>query len=217
MEGKCRWKFAGRPRGLPLEVGGPPARIAIFQWAGQDRQDSQDPQEMASHAAALGHWLDRRHWDNGRLARCMDCQWPANATRKMRVVPVLPIPGAKHLSGTFLGVLGVLFVLAKALVPRSGLAPAPATGLCLSPSTCPGHRPVPFAQRLPRPSARAFPYGASPTWMVTVALSPDAVVQMTACRPGVGSTANGSVPTLSPAGCPSTNHQRRESAWLPAT
>ena len=53
--------------------------------------------------------------------------------------------------------------------------------------------------------------------MVTVALSPAAVVQVTACRPGVGSTANGSEPTLSPAGCPSTNHQSREPDWLPAT
>ena len=72
----------------PLPVDGPPARNFIFQWADQDTQDTQDTQDVASHAAAPGHWLDRRHWDNGRLARCVDCTWAANGTRKMRVLPV---------------------------------------------------------------------------------------------------------------------------------
>ena len=38
-----------------------------------------------------------------------------------------------------------------------------------------GYRPV-----TAKAQACAFAYGASPTWMVTVALSPDAVVQVTA-------------------------------------
>ena len=41
------WKLAGRPQGVPLEVGGPPERDSIFQRANQDRQDSQDLQDMA--------------------------------------------------------------------------------------------------------------------------------------------------------------------------
>ena len=48
-----------------------------------------------------------------------------------------PILGAPRLLGTFLGVLGVLFVLAKALVPRSGPAPASAIGPRLSPAKRP--------------------------------------------------------------------------------
>ena len=48
-----------------------------------------------------------------------------------------PILGAPHFPGTFLGVLGVLFVLAKALVPRSG-------------------------PRLPRPLARAIRFQPLP-------------------------------------------------------
>ena len=72
----------------PLPVDGPPARHFIFQWADQDRQDSQNPQDMASRACAPGCRLDRRHWDNGRLARCVDCPWIVNGTRKMRVLPV---------------------------------------------------------------------------------------------------------------------------------
>ena len=52
--------------------------------------------------------------------------------RQMAAFPVTgpPILGAPHFLGTVLGVLGVLFVLAKALVPRSGQAPTPATGPC---------------------------------------------------------------------------------------
>jgi len=95
---------------LPLEVGGPPERNFIFQWASRDHRDHRDLREMASQACAPGHWLNRRHWDNGHLARCVDCQWTAgglsmdcqwtangrkwaaNATRKMRVVPVRLFP-----------------------------------------------------------------------------------------------------------------------------
>ena len=71
---------------------GPPARNSIFQWADQDHRDHRDRREMASHACAPSHWLDRRHWDNGRLARCVDRPCTANATRKMRVVPVSLFP-----------------------------------------------------------------------------------------------------------------------------
>ena len=37
-------------RSRPPPVHGPPARIAIFRRAGQDRQDSQDAQDMARGA-----------------------------------------------------------------------------------------------------------------------------------------------------------------------
>ena len=37
-------------RSQPLPVHGPPARIAIFRRAGQDRQDAQDDQDMARGA-----------------------------------------------------------------------------------------------------------------------------------------------------------------------
>ena len=51
----------------------------------------------------------------------------APGTRESPLATGPPILGAPHFPGTFLGVLEVLFVLAKAPVPRSGLAPTPAT------------------------------------------------------------------------------------------
>ena len=97
----------GPPAGrVPLEVGGPPARDFIGMRADQDTQDTQDPQDCGRVGFARdcgrvgfardcgrvgfaqGHWPAQSHWDNGRLARCMDCPLPVNATRKMRVVPV---------------------------------------------------------------------------------------------------------------------------------
>ena len=92
-EKSCIWRLEAII-GVPLEVGGPPAGncrwkladrplgIAIFQWAGRDHRDHRDHREMASHACAPGHWLDRRHWDNGRLARCVDCKWTANGRQR---------------------------------------------------------------------------------------------------------------------------------------
>ena len=44
---ECRWELADRPQGVPLEVGGPPARDSIFQRADQDTRDTQDTQDRA--------------------------------------------------------------------------------------------------------------------------------------------------------------------------
>ena len=44
-----------------------------------------------------------------------------------------------------------------------------------------------------------------------VADSPDSVAQVTTCLPGFISSVNGARPTVSPAGAPSANHQRRSS------
>ena len=52
-------------RSRPPPVHGPPARIAIFRRAGQDRQDSQDAQDMAP-----GAWcFEPGVYDQGRLGR----------------------------------------------------------------------------------------------------------------------------------------------------
>ena len=58
----------------------------------------------------------------------MDCPWSANATRKMRVVPVLPNPSAKHLPGTIPVVSVVPAVPVAGASPAKRLAPALATG-----------------------------------------------------------------------------------------
>ena len=42
---ECHFQLAGRPQGVPLEVGGPPAKDFIGRWAGQDTRDTQDTQD----------------------------------------------------------------------------------------------------------------------------------------------------------------------------
>ena len=152
------WRAARK--GMPLEVGGPPARNFIFQWAGRDHRDHRDHREMASHACAPGHWLDRRHWDNGRLARCVDCQstasgLPMDVNRPPMVrpcnaqdarCPSKPVPGAKPPPGT---------------IPVVSVVPAvPVAGSCPAKRPCayPGHRQVPLS----REAARAYPARAFP-------------------------------------------------------
>ena len=39
------FQWLGRPQGVPLEVGGPPAGDFIGRWAGQDTRDTQDTQD----------------------------------------------------------------------------------------------------------------------------------------------------------------------------
>jgi len=76
---------------------------------------------LAAAWHAIG--LARSHWDNGRLARCVDRQWAANATRKMRVVPVglFLVRSAKQAHP---GSLGSLVRLGQGARARSGQVPA---------------------------------------------------------------------------------------------
>ncbi len=119
--------------GVPLEVGGPPARVFISEWADQDLQDSQDPQDMA------GRMLAHKARAKARLPLAYQSTALAIGLSIHGLATGLPTLGAPHLLGTFLGVLGVLFVLAKALLPRSGLAPIQATGPRHSRPAYPSH------------------------------------------------------------------------------
>ena len=94
---ECRSELADRLQGVPLPVGGPPARYFIF------------------------------HPRHGRCLVRSAANTRANCKRE--ALPMnRQIAGAKRFQCTVLGVLGVLGVSAKALVPRSGQAPTPASG-----------------------------------------------------------------------------------------
>ena len=109
------FQWLGRPQGVPLEVGGPPAGDFIGRWAGQDTRDTQDTQDCGR--VGLRAWL-------------LACAKPLGqrASRPLHGLPVArernaqdarcpsgPVTGAKRQAGAILGVLGVLGVLAKAL------------------------------------------------------------------------------------------------------
>ena len=119
---KGEGRAPARPQGVPLEVGGPPARCATSSWRAA-RKGFHFP---AGRPRPTGLPRPPRH---GYQNAC------APGTRESPLATGPPILGAPHIPGTFLGVLEVLFVLAKAPVPRSGLAPTPAT----SPPTPIGH------------------------------------------------------------------------------
>ena len=145
--------------GMPLGVGGPPARNFIGRWAGQDTQDTQDSQDCGRVGFAPSNWPARSHWDNGRLARCVDCPWPANATRKMRVVPVGLFPAQRARCALSqwacsqreapgrrcLGCLGCPGCLGQGAGAQSGQVPAwpPTRRQERKAAKClPGHRPA---------------------------------------------------------------------------
>ena len=69
--------WAGRPQG-----------ISFSGRRTRTPRTPKTPKTVAGWACARSHWPARSHWDNGRPARCMDCPWPVNATRKIRIVPV---------------------------------------------------------------------------------------------------------------------------------
>ena len=109
------FQWLGRPKGVPLEVGGPPAGDFIGRWAGQDTRDTQDTQDCGR--VGLRAWL-------------LACAKPLGqrASRPLHGLPVArernaqdarcpsgPVAGAKRQAGAILGVVGVLGVLAKAL------------------------------------------------------------------------------------------------------
>ena len=123
-------------------MGGPPAGISFSGGLAKTTGTTETAGLVAGVACAPDHWLDRRYWDNGRLARCVGGPLTVHATRKMRVVPVRarcalsqcaqdarcpswPIPCAKRQAGAILGGLDILVVLAEGARARSGQVPAP--------------------------------------------------------------------------------------------
>ena len=146
------WEMAPEmPPKMPLKVGGPPARNFIFQWADRDHRDHRDHREMASHAAAPGHWPVRRQCFRAWPLACAKAMLPLLATGPCEARK--PIPGAKHLPGT------IPVVSVVPAVPVAGPSPAKRPRAYLD------HRPVamPSASRLPRPPARCHAIGLAPT------------------------------------------------------
>ena len=85
------------------------------------------PRTVAGWACAPGHWPAQSHWDNGRPARCVDCPWAANATRKC-ALSQWACSQREAPSRRCLGCLGCSGCLGQGAGARSGLVPASATG-----------------------------------------------------------------------------------------